>query len=109
MKRSQKKSKVSSKHPDDEYPYQTAWLIDRVRAAGPVAVYLLGHGLADEAGDLVYQLQKFAGDVESIENKGDSDRVLDKIINWITQAYAVGIAVGQRLQPGAFNTDGGAR
>jgi hypothetical protein len=87
--------------------YDPDWFVTRIQAAGPVAVYLLAHGLIDQEDDLIGRLQTFAGDTDSIELEGDLE--FERIINWMTHAYAVGVAVGQRLQPGAFNADGGGR
>lgn len=100
--------RTSHRKPEPDNVYDPAWLVGRIQEAGPIAVYLLGHGLAGEDGDLVGRIQRFAGDDNSIEVLDDI-RDFVRIVNWITQAYAVGIAVGQRLQPDAFNASGGVR
>jgi len=89
-------------------PFPTFPLVTSIRKAGPIAAYLLARGFdLDDGGELVTQIQTFAGDDAPIDLVQDDE--FSRIMRWIEQAYAVGIAVGQRLQPGAFTARGGVR
>ena len=81
-------------------PYDPAWFVNRIRAAGPLASELLVSGLLEATdGDPVRHFQALSGDADPIAVEDDD---FPRIVVWMLTAYAVGIAVGSRLQPGAL-------
>lgn len=87
--------------------HDPGWIAGRIRAAAPVAVKLLSRGLGGDNMDLTEEVQAFSGDTEWI-NLQDKDEFV-RIVRWIADSFAVGVAYGQRIQPGAFNAGGGGR
>jgi hypothetical protein len=86
-------------------PDEPLALVARIRAAHRLAGKILGRGFSNEHAQLENALKAFAGDDDVIEVP---DGEYPRIENWILQAFAVGVAVGQRLDVRAFET-GGAR
>jgi hypothetical protein len=86
-------------------PDEPLALIARIRAAHRLAIEILARGFSNENAQLEDALKAFAGHDDAIEVP---DGEYPRIENWILQAFAVGVAVGQRLDVRAFET-GGAR